>query len=127
MNSWCRLAGRFFSRFCSTRASRRPTFRPMLQELEDRCVPAVVTEFTGLTAGSQPTGIVQGADGNLWFTEFSNNALGRITPAGVLTEFPLAPLSARNGPTDILSDAHNYLPSTPELTTGRTRSSTPLA
>src|SRR5262249_11093464 len=34
-------------------------------------------------------GITAGPDGNLWFTELSGNNIGRITPAGVITEFPL--------------------------------------
>jgi virginiamycin B lyase len=32
-------------------------------------------------------GITTGPDGNLWFTEFSNNKIGRITPSGTVTEF----------------------------------------
>jgi len=32
-------------------------------------------------------GITAGPDGNLWFTEFDGNRIGRITPAGVVTEF----------------------------------------
>lgn len=66
----------------------------------------VVTEFSaGMTAKSCPQNIVAGPDGNLWFTEASlssylgtpppytpggitnRNAIGRITPAGVITEF----------------------------------------
>ena len=31
--------------------------------------------------------IAAGPDGNLWFTEFDNNKIGRITTAGVITEF----------------------------------------
>jgi hypothetical protein len=30
-----------------------------------------------------------GPDGNLWFTEASGNRIGRITPLGVITEFPV--------------------------------------
>jgi streptogramin lyase len=30
-----------------------------------------------------------GPDGNLWFTEYSANSIGRMTTAGVVTEFPL--------------------------------------
>ena len=30
-----------------------------------------------------------GPDGNLWFTEDAGNNIGRITPAGEITEFPL--------------------------------------
>ena len=38
----------------------------------------------------QSTGIAAGPDGNLWFTETSRgNKIGRITPAGVITEFPV--------------------------------------
>ena len=41
-----------------------------------------------MTAGAQPTSIVAGPDGNLWFTEFNGgNRIGRITTAGVITEF----------------------------------------
>src|SRR5450759_2766897 len=48
----------------------------------------VVTEFrAGITAGAVPEGITAGPDGNLWFTEFTGNRIGRITPLGVVTEF----------------------------------------
>ena len=47
-----------------------------------------VTEYTyGLTPNSDPTAIVAGPDGNLWFTEQAKPGIGRITPAGVITEF----------------------------------------
>ena len=36
----------------------------------------------GITPGSSPLGITAGPDGNLWFTEHSGNAIGRITPGG---------------------------------------------
>jgi streptogramin lyase len=50
-----------------------------------------VTEFsTGITPGSQPYDIVAGPDGNLWFTELGANRIGRITPAGAVSEFPIA-------------------------------------
>src|SRR5262249_37400350 len=45
--------------------------------------------FPTPTAQSNPTVIVAGPDGNLWFTETTGNRIGRITPAGVITEFPL--------------------------------------
>jgi streptogramin lyase len=41
------------------------------------------------TAGSNPAGITTGPDGALWFTEFGANQIGRITTAGVITEFPI--------------------------------------
>src|ERR1700680_2304543 len=51
-----------------------------------------VTEFPVLTSGSAPQGIAVGADGNLWFTENGSNQVGRITTAGVVTEFPAGTL-----------------------------------
>jgi streptogramin lyase len=75
-----------------------------VEVLEARCLPATVTEFgTGTAANSAPTDITVGADGNLWFTESSNNALGRITPDGGVTEFPLTALQTSNGPAGITS------------------------
>jgi len=48
----------------------------------------VVSEFgTGLSSNVGPWGIAQGPDGNLWFTEDKNNAVGRVTPGAVITEF----------------------------------------
>lgn len=36
-----------------------------------------------------PQGIAAGPDGNVWFTEEFGGRIGRITPAGVITEFPI--------------------------------------
>jgi streptogramin lyase len=36
-----------------------------------------------------PLSIAPGPDGNLWFTDSSADAVGRITPDGVVTEFPV--------------------------------------
>jgi virginiamycin B lyase len=49
-----------------------------------------ITEFGGVTGS--PDRITAGPDGNMWFTEpFPfDNKIGRITPAGVITEFQLA-------------------------------------
>jgi streptogramin lyase len=55
-----------------------------------------IDEFSaGITPDSHPTGIAAGPDGNLWFTVYdvgyststSADRIGRITPAGVITEF----------------------------------------
>jgi streptogramin lyase len=43
-----------------------------------------ISEFP---SGNGPTDIVAGPDGNLWFLETSANKIGRMTPAGTLTEF----------------------------------------
>ena len=38
---------------------------------------------------SWPYGMVTGPDGNLWFVELAGQKVGRITTAGVITEFPI--------------------------------------
>jgi len=49
-----------------------------------------ITEFSsGVTPNSGAQGIAMGPDGNMWFTEFGADKIGRITPAGVVTEFAL--------------------------------------
>src|SRR2546427_9682449 len=40
---------------------------------------------------SDPFGITAGPDGNLWFTEGYADEIGRITPAGVITQFHIPP------------------------------------
>jgi len=47
------------------------------------------TEFLTPTAGVGPTSITTGPDGNLWFTEYEGDNIGRITPNGTITEFPI--------------------------------------
>ena len=49
--------------------------------------------------GQRPDGIAAGPDGNLWFTEDDGDRIGRITPAGVVTEFSagITPAAARSG------------------------------
>src|SRR5262249_6381607 len=56
-----------------------------------------ITEFSVPTPGAQPYGIVEGPDGNLWFTEAGANQIGRInSPTGINQEFPLD--SSGSGP-----------------------------
>ena len=43
-----------------------------------------ITEFTA--PGSDPAQVVAGPDGNLWFSD-RNGAVGRVTPAGVVSRF----------------------------------------
>jgi len=52
------------------------------------------------TTNSFPEYIAVGPDGNYWFTEEGNNAIGKMTPGGTLTEFPLS-ASGDKGPFDI--------------------------
>ncbi len=49
-----------------------------------------VRRFTTPSANSQPGAIVAGADGALWFIERGTGAIGRITTAGEISEFPIA-------------------------------------
>jgi len=57
---------------------------------------STITEFgTGLQATSAPFFITAGPDGNMWFTDVAEffgglNKIGRITPAGTITEFGVA-------------------------------------
>lgn len=53
-----------------------------------RATPGEVEHFT-LPAGSEPEGIAAGADGNLWFAERGSDQIGRISPSGRVTEYPL--------------------------------------
>jgi streptogramin lyase len=81
-----------------------------VEALEERCLLAGITEFgSGSSPGSSPSQIARGSDGNLWFTEPGNNALGRITPAGGVTEFSLAGLQANSGPLGITSRPNGLL------------------
>ncbi|HEY2055636.1 MAG TPA: hypothetical protein VGH14_17015 [Solirubrobacterales bacterium] len=56
-----------------------------------------VTKFKMLPKGVEPSDLVTGADGNVWFTYdrgrggFSGGGVGRITPAGAVTLFPEPP------------------------------------
>lgn len=50
---------------------------------------AVITEYPLPSAAAQPRGIAAGPDGNLWFTEYGANRIGRISPGGVIAEFEL--------------------------------------
>ena len=56
-----------------------------------RITPATLSPqaFTSGVTGHPAGGIAIGSDGNLWFTEPDGNRIGRITPAGVITEFPV--------------------------------------
>ena len=57
-----------------------------------------VTEFAIPTADANPQGIAAGPDGALWFAENATSTIGRVTPAGEMTEISLPEGS---GPQDI--------------------------
>jgi streptogramin lyase len=57
-------------------------------------------EITQFPVGpSAPAGLAAGPDGNLWFTDQNDNSVGRISPTGVIRQFPLPRRNA--GPTAI--------------------------
>src|SRR5262245_31930788 len=51
--------------------------------------PIPTTDRCEIGSTSGPVGITTGPDGNLWFTEVCASQIGRITPDGIVTEFPL--------------------------------------
>jgi virginiamycin B lyase len=61
--------------------------------------PGALVEYHIPTHHSQPVFIAPAGDGNLWFTESAPNKIGRITTAGVITEFSAGVSSI--GPNDI--------------------------
>jgi streptogramin lyase len=48
-----------------------------------------VAEYAVPTAGSQPVSLVGGPDGNLWFTEYAGNKIGRLSTDGTFNEFAI--------------------------------------
>ncbi len=67
---------------------------------------ATITEYaTGITAPA--LGIAAGSDGNLWFTEYSGNRIGKITTAGVITEYTTG--MTGTGPTGIAAGSDGNL------------------
>jgi virginiamycin B lyase len=72
-------------------SSRNRRHRPGLECLEDRRLLSAITEFPLATADTYTSNLTVGPDGNLWFPDNSAGvgAIGRITPAGAIAEFPL--------------------------------------
>ncbi|HEX4588849.1 MAG TPA: dockerin type I domain-containing protein [Gemmataceae bacterium] len=73
--------------------------RPQVTALEDRWVPSTITEIALPPinlAGSYRGAITSGPDGNVWFTDPALRSVGRISPAGQVTEF--TPPSPDNAP-----------------------------
>jgi virginiamycin B lyase len=53
-----------------------------------------IKEFP-LPADTKPIGIAAGGDGNVWFTAFKSNKIGRISPTGVVSFFDLKTANAQ--------------------------------
>ena len=78
-----------------------------------------VTEYDVPTASSGVDALAPGPDGNIWFTEPDANKIGRITPAGVVTEFSI-PTPARRAPTTRLFRKSLRIVLSPSTAIGRT-------
>ena len=64
-------------------------------------VPGNFSEFSdGISPSAGLYEITAGPDGNLWFTEYAGNRIGRITPDGIITEFSEG-ITAGAGPVGI--------------------------
>jgi streptogramin lyase len=68
---------------------------PVLECLERRALLASITEYPipggTTTLGNGLFGITGGPDGNVYFTDTQDNAIGQIDPSGNIHEFPNAP------------------------------------
>src|SRR5262249_59729603 len=70
-----------------------PRTRLALEALDERILMSA-TEFPiPDTTVARPEGITRGPDGNLWFAQSTADRIGRITPAGLVTQFALPFLS----------------------------------
>src|SRR5579883_1408048 len=97
---WLRPLASRLSRVPTPRTKQRRTFRPRVEELEDRSLlTGHITELPVYTTpNSGPNVIAYGSDGNLWFTEGnvtttdsngqSHGQIARMTPDGHIDEFP---------------------------------------
>jgi streptogramin lyase len=85
-----------------------------------------IYQFSIPTASNKPRYIAAGSDGNMWFTEFPGNAIARITPAGVVTEFPVPTPNAfdANGPHIIAASDGNLWFTEPGSTANKIAKST---
>jgi virginiamycin B lyase len=76
--------------FTETDGNRIGRITPGGQITEYTAPSPILRREYGAACGQEgPFGITAGPDGALWFTERSNNKLGRITVAGEFTEFAL--------------------------------------
>lgn len=70
------------------------TYSWLLSGATPAATPPGVQKYSTPTAASGPTSITLAPDGNLWFTEGFGNRIGRITPAGAMTEFAVPTASS---------------------------------
>ncbi len=68
---------------------------------------AVPIEWSVPTSSSQPTNLAPDSFGNLWFTEFAANKIGRVNPNGVFQEWDVPTSNAQ--PWGIARDSSNRI------------------
>ena len=78
---------------CSSNSASVPA--PVITPEPPATVNSTVT--AGITANAGVFHFANGADGRIWFSEFSTNNVGALTTAGVVTEYPMPALSQPNG------------------------------
>ncbi len=88
-------SGRNFRRLAGSYGMK---WRPLVEPLDSRCLPSGgVSEYPIPTPMSDASFITVGPDGNVWFTEHDGDNIGKITPDGTITEFPIPVGSHPNG------------------------------
>ncbi|MEA2165788.1 MAG: virginiamycin lyase [Thermoanaerobaculia bacterium] len=70
------------------------TFSWLLSGSTPAATPPSVQKYSTPTSQAGPASLTRGPDGNVWFVESVANKIGRITPSGVITEFPLPTASS---------------------------------
>ena len=70
-------------------AAAADTFSWLLSGSTPTPPPPAGQKYATPTGASGPSSLALGPDGNLWFAESFANKIGRITPSGVITEFPI--------------------------------------
>ena len=113
IGGYCSRSWREFRRFSAGKTVRIRPRRPGLESLEGReLLAGVVAEYPLASPPANPDAITAGPDGNLWFINDRATpgsfpatilavSIGRITPAGVITEFPIT--TPATFPSDITS------------------------
>ena len=69
------------------RGPSRPDRRACPSEATTTLPDPGITEYP--VKGELPTEIAEGPDGNMWFTEFGSANIGKITPSGQVTQYPV--------------------------------------
>jgi streptogramin lyase len=72
--------------FCAESSGSQPLEARSLLALSVTSFPIPMVELV------KPTGITTGPDGNLWFIESGSGRIGRMTPSGALSQFPVSAL-----------------------------------